>query len=284
MTMQSNLVAIFATCFLLGGCADNAPEPDSQSKTSENSTSEAYNVINGFYRSGIVVTQVDGTVSKDIKTELDTDNRTLSFFEGTADSMERLSPVPGTLTSYGYDENGYLISLSIEKDGVFFEEREHNYDEKGILTSVTIARIPDAPWWEEKFFYNDAGQLTSRIGSPIDETMVGGSERIIFTYDTSARLESVSKGNPSINAPFVKTSFSYDDENRIIESQYDYDSDGAIEFRREFTYDANGNVSQITLYGSDGTMGSVTTYTYTATDELVFNKSLFDLSYDPSVF
>ncbi|MFK7861580.1 MAG: hypothetical protein AB8B64_22385 [Granulosicoccus sp.] len=79
----------------------------------------------------------------------------------------------------------------------------------------------------------------------------------------------------------TKTYYHFDANNRLIRSEYDHDLDGGIDSSIGYEYNSEGNLSDKTEYGSDGSVVLQSTFGYTATTAPVFNQSLFELKYFP---
>jgi len=276
--METKLAAVSTPALHLTGHVNNAPQLETSTRKANFISSQPYRVTNGFYRSGIVVTDNEGTITANITVRLRTDLRTLSYCE---DSTGSPSGTSGKITTYAYDRQGNWTSSSVVQNAAIVSSRNHYYDSNGLLIDATFLDTSNSLWMES-FNYNETGQLTSIRRRPLGEASTCGREDKIFNYDNNGRLESTVTVSPRASDRSNITYYFYNDANQLIETQFHSESDKTLNNRLEYNYDSDGNVSKITSFSADGEMSSVTEYSYTATDEFIFNQTLFEILYSPS--
>ncbi len=132
-------------------------------------------------------------------------------------------------TLFQRDAEGRAIRED-EKDGGGEHIRtiEHTYDERGNLTSELYINKDGEKTVDTKRIYDEHGNVVQRIGIDFEEVYVN-------EYDGAGNLISVTNDDGS---------------------------------RKEFTYDADGNVASRTSYRDDGTLSATRKYTYYPTGEL----------------
>jgi len=287
MNFVKQAATAFTTCFVLIGCGSNTPAEPIPS----NGPAQRSDITNGFFRSGVIVTDGSGAVKVNARVQLNTVSKTLVSADET---IRRAAPqqraIPPQWAVYGfydydydYDDSGNLISheiVTVQPEGDVTTNRIMEYHFNGKLIGTTELD-KGGQEWTQSYSYDAEGLLTQIYRNLTDENIVGGAYFWDFEYDSEGKLERMAQDANSIPGPGDLTNFYYDSANRLIESQKDIDSDGSVDIRSDYSYDVNGNVSQIVKYNSLGAMFQQIDYTYTATDEAVFNETLFEMLYAP---
>jgi RHS repeat-associated protein len=191
------------------------------------------------------VTQTDGTkinfnTSGKISSMVDTNGNTTSF---TYDASAKLTTIKDTslrTTTIAYGTNGYVSSITDPANRTI----SYTYDASGNLTKVT-----DAAGKFTTFAYDTTHNLTGITNARNFTTTIG--------YDTSDRVTSISQPI-TINGVSTTstTTYSYDTTNLVTTVT---DGEGR---RVDHTYNANGNVVQVTENPLDSANKAITTFAY----------------------
>jgi len=263
------IAASVATCFLLTACEEIFSDPEGAS-----TSLPALQVINGYFLSEITVTDASGSVRSNIQFSLDAAERRLTV-AGMVNP--RLSPAPGLSGNHQFDENGNWTRTRMFDTGVLYEDKSYFYDTAGKL-SRTASFVGTSRELNEFFNYNAEGKLEAwaKTGA---EGEAGGTVNTRFVYNDVGNVESATRQNPSLPGPGDIIYYYYDSNHQLLETQTDASSDGSINFRTTYSYNAEGNISQKINYNGAGAFTQATEYTYTATNDRVFNETLFLLRY-----
>ncbi|AGB41138.1 RHS repeat-associated core domain protein [Halobacteroides halobius DSM 5150] len=154
----------------------------------------------------------------------------------------------GKTTTYTYDQNNQLLK---QEEGST-NSLEYSYDNNGQPTALTItAGSTTATHGQD---YNPLGQLVglTRNSSTIEE----------FAYDEEGNLTTIIRSNGTY------TSLEYNGANQLTAIR-NYDANGGLLDKYEYTYDANGNRTSVTT--TDGTIS----YQYDKLNRLV-QETLLD--------
>lgn len=256
---------------------------------------------------GRVIERVDGGKRKQtwlydpegklVETVLDPGglNRIRRYAYDTAGRISSESLTNGTRveqTRYTYDAAGHVLSSTVENGGADLTTY-YTYDARGLVLSVTGPRASAAgdPAYTTNYTYDIAGQLTSVISPPIRVEEYGQPARTerptqTFGYDAFGALTHSRdpRGNISVTA--------YDTAGRITSQtqpdyvppgtssaitaqwRYGYDFDGNLLSKTDpaggvtdFTYDINGNLTEVKAPAVNGQRAS-TTYVYDQANQL----------------
>ncbi|MBQ9148035.1 MAG: zinc-ribbon domain-containing protein [Oscillospiraceae bacterium] len=182
---------------------------------------------------------------------------------------------------YSYDEDGRIKSCKEYYDGNKLYEWDYTWDKKGNLVRVMLSEEPELAGtrivrqdWE----YDKEGRLITEYVCAViyyTPSMVYAVYRYDYRYDDAGRLEAweynmtdeqvedfedLDYDALDFDRPAVYYEISYNEGGKIQsvetnfsgeprESEFEYDSDGNLEYGDEYEYDENGN---LLVYGSEG--------------------------------
>ncbi len=191
------------------------------------------------------ITQTDGTkvnynTGGKIASIVDTNGNTTAFAYDANGKLTTLSDASGRTTSIAYGTNGYVTSITDPVNRTVAYE----YDANGNLTKVT-----DAAGKFTTYAYDLTHNLTG-ITNPRNITTT-------VAYDTSDRVTAVSRPITIDGTPTASTTgYVYDTTNMVTEVT---DGEGR---RVDYTYNANGNIVQVTENPLDTQNKAITTFAY----------------------
>ena len=150
----------------------------------------------------------------------------------------------GTVTEYGYDENGDKISETVsypdKPDETLYREYTTQYQEDGskiVSESQTMLQATGEPISSETFEYeyNPDGLLTRKTGFSNGEYQ----DEILYEYDDNGNLLSQSEGKPGSGVTSLAKSYEYDESGNLTK-ETQYNSAGEINQYWTYEYDENG--------------------------------------------
>ncbi|MCX6879910.1 MAG: hypothetical protein NTW21_39815 [Verrucomicrobia bacterium] len=187
--------------------------------------------------------------------------QTMQFLRNANGQPTRKTYPDGRTIDYQYDTRGHLTRVSDSVQGV----THLGYDARGFITSIIY---PDTKGFT--FDYNAAGRRTRRTGTDGYILNYGydaagrlatlsdgnGNLMVRYAYDATGRLERETKGNDTY------TTYSYDAAGQVLEVT-NHAPDAAVYSFFRYTYDAKGNRLTMT------TQTGVTGYEYDALNQLI---------------
>jgi hypothetical protein len=255
-------VVLISACGGGGDIADDAPQ--------------FVSVSNGFYNSSIIFRDGQGMVTEEFRDQIDIDNNVIDRFTTVTDGDE-FRVRRGT-----YNDRGYLIrDERFNAQGQLTRRRNYTHNSQGYLISYRIQDFDDDNSSRDVSHEFDAqNRLQRRVFRSL-----GGD--IIYTFDfelDSRGLFSVRRAT-FFNDGQVDTRenrfYQYDNLDRIIAVDSDFNLDGAIDRREEFQYDAFGNVVLLTRLDGSGAVEQTRTYGYEQVNEPIFNRWIRSFRYFP---
>jgi len=265
MNTSKKAIALFTTCLLLTACIES---------TTDEPATPPSDVVNGYYLTEIIITDANGDAIETRRMELLADEQSLAV---NGESLVRLSPQHGLSGRLQYDENGNWIRSLVQNTGNTYQNKSFFYDSDGRLIR-TANFVGTTRETNEEFFYDAQGKLISRTKTGADGE-AGGVETTRFQYNDAGSIERATQSNPTLPVPEDTILFFYDSGSRVVETHSDNASDGSIDGRVTFDYDASGNVSQKLTYNGAGALVTMTQYRYERTADKVFNETLFLMQY-----
>lgn len=181
----------------------------------------------------------------------------------------------GQITQMGYDGNNNKTNQTLFLNGSAYATSSYAYDLANNLPLVSV----DALGRSNVFTYNAIGEVTNSV----DARGYGTTN----TYDSSGNLTSTtdSLGDVTTNSYYGDgllessvdalgtVAMNYYDANENLTSTATMDTNGVILSTNSFTYDANGNRTNSTVWrhvpGNTNWVGATTTYIYDAQNRLV---------------
>jgi RHS repeat-associated protein len=191
------------------------------------------------------ITKTDGTkfhfnTDGNLSRIVDTNGNATTFNYNANGKLTSITDASGRTTTIAYGTNGYVSSITDPANRTISNE----YDTSGNLTKVT-----DAQGNVTSFTYDSNHNLTSNKNARNITTTI--------RYDTSDRVTSIERPITINGTPTTSTtSYSYDQTNSVTSVT---DGEGR---RIDYTYNANGNVVQITENPLDAQSKAVTTFDY----------------------
>ncbi|GGA16898.1 hypothetical protein [Dyella nitratireducens] len=220
------------------------------------STVMAYDTANNLAWSAQGQTITDGTCGQsDVATSAQTVR--------TYDPMNRvlsITPPAGTQdTNYSYDEVGNILTVS---SGV--TQQQFTYDTRNLLTTQALS-VPGYAW-ALGYSYDGYGHVNA-IGYP---SYNGSSEGVAYNPDALGRATQVGSYATSI-AYFPNTQvsgFNYGNgasyvaqqNARQLLSNFSYGAGSTLNVSEDYTYDADGNITNVNDLVPNGTRSKVFTY------------------------
>lgn len=149
------VISAIACCMVLSACQEKGPS----SRQTISQTDQSNSAINGFYRSGVFITDGSDGVLRDASIHLRENGRRLNPFDtsvtlrdgasSTDDQPRAIAPVWSDYRHIDYDENGNLISLEVFIDSQGDESsltRNVEYDAAGKLVGTTKRHTRGMQW------------------------------------------------------------------------------------------------------------------------------------------
>lgn len=171
----------------------------------------------------------------------------------TNNSLTSMVDVNGNTTSYGYDANGRISSLTNGNSTVSYAYNGEN------LSSVSqdVSGLSNGTGITNTYVYNEEDKVTSIAHNDFsynfaynangNNTAVSVGEQSLATYgyDTDGDLQSIQYGNG------FTASYFYDTDGNLVRIHYT-NSDGSISMDAfEYSYDEEGNLCTVTDYCSE---------------------------------
>ena len=191
-------------------------------------------------------------------------------------------------STYGYNANSQLTSLSEDKGSTNFASYTWSYDHMGRLTGDTVGAGSDSYTYDaasqltgathsggtsESYSYGSTGnrtntgyatgtnnELTSdgtynytydNAGNLTKKTTIATGAYVTYTWDYHNRLTDVQAYNSS-NVLQSHVHYTYDVFDRLIEEQIDPTGSGTYTSAQSFVYDDSGNI--VLVYNGSGTL------------------------------
>ena len=217
----------------------------------------------------------DGVGNRTSVTDANGHMRTYTY--GTFGLLLSSTDAKGQAQTYSYDVSGQLTSGTDRMGNVF----TYTYDNRGRMTGKSAAAV-DGETQTISYGYNPQGNRTSMTDSTgvwnyeydnlyrLTKVSKDGAEQISYGYDNAGNLTSAAYGGGT-------TSYTYDSRNRMVSAQrgsvgasYTYTNGNLTTTqnyngtRTDMTYNADGQVTQVTNQDSSGTIVSYYGYTYDA--------------------
>ena len=211
--------------------------------------------------------------------------------------------VGGVIYSLNASEN-LIEARNLEDESLV--DSVYRYDDNGNLTSISFLSFDDflAPIGDE--IYTISIEQENGALQVIDVDYLVGAEldyQIVYTYDGEGRplssvlrfvdtndieeqqynyengvLVSITGTDSEVEGGTVTETISRDEQGRVSIVNISYDPIDAFSTQRTFySYDQNGNVSEMSLQDADGRVIFREVYTYQATEEPVFNLINYDI-------
>lgn len=178
----------------------------------------------------------------------------------SADANGMASFVAAQSVSYGYDNQGNLVSTTMAADGATYAVSQRSYDDAGRLlcqsermNSSAFSQLPasactasavgsSGPDRITKFEYDEQSRIKNvTAGAGTAEIAVLGS----YTYNSLGDVASLTDANNN------RTSLTYDGFGRVIERQFPSLSSGSqvsnAGDKASYSYDPNGNITSTSL-------------------------------------
>ena len=212
--------------------------------------------------------------------------------DGRMTSISRYANLSATqlvdTSTYGYDANSTLTSLSEDKGSTNLASYTWTYDHDGRLTADTIGSASDSYSYDaagqltaathsgggnESYSYGSTGNRTNtgystgtnnqlssdgtynytydNAGNLTEKTTISTGAYVTYTWDYRNRLTDVQAYNSS-NVLQSHVHYVYDVIDRLIERQVDPTGGGTYSTTQAFIYDASGNV--VLVYNGSGTL------------------------------
>ena len=219
------LMGMMMISTLLGGCGSSEQQASEQAVSSAESQQES---------SQQAETQEESSAEEENKVGLD---EPYVLIRETFTSN-------GTVTEYGYDENGDKISETVsypdKPDETLYREYTTQYQEDGskiVSESQTMLQATGEPISSETFEYeyNPDGLLIRKIGFSNGEYQ----DEILYEYDDNGNLLSQSEGKPGSGVTSLAKSYEYDESGNLTK-ETQYNSAGEINQYWTYEYDENG--------------------------------------------
>ena len=219
------LMGMMMISTLLGGCGSSEQQASEQAVSSAESQQES---------SQQAETQEESSAEEENKVGLD---EPYVLIRETFTSN-------GTVTEYGYDENGDKISETVsypdKPDETLYREYTTQYQEDGskiVSESQTMLQATEEPISSETFEYeyNSDGLLIRKTGFSNGEYQ----DEILYEYDDNGNLLSQSEGNPGSGVTSLAKSYEYDESGNLTK-ETQYNSAGEINQYWTYEYDENG--------------------------------------------
>lgn len=162
----------------------------------------------------------------------------------------------GTVTEYGYDENGDKISETVsypdKPDETLYREYTTQYQEDGskiVSESQTMLQVTGEPISSETFEYeyNPDGLLIRKTGFSNGEYQ----DEILYEYDDNGNLISQSEGTPGSGVTSLARSYEYDEAGNLTK-ETQYNLDGEVNQYYTYEYDENGKQTAKHNYNAAG--------------------------------
>ena len=267
-------------------CGSSAAQSTSQKDTEVTSTTTAAEDAND---------QASTEAGDDSKADSDRDGEVPSFVIDTVDYTVTQDGESATIRyEYEYDENwlatkrtliggNYTSELTYEYDDQGREVRQSTstkekvttYDEQGNVASEVTSEVDGAVIQTVEYTYDDHNNMLSQLTYGSDGSV---TKSYTYTYDDEDRVLSYDFTSADEDDEEQHWEYGYtDDGYSICKSEdgyleyYDYDDvilayatlddDGAPETYAYYTYDEDGNITEV-----ETTDGSVVSYTYTFDD------------------
>jgi YD repeat-containing protein len=191
-------------------------------------------------------------------------------------------------STYGYNANGLLTSLSEDKGATNFNTYTWSYDHDSRLSGDTVGAGSDSYTYDadgeltaathsggtsESYSYGNTGNRTNTgyssgtdneltsdgtynytydaNGNLTKKTTIATGAYVTYTWDYHNRLTDVESYNSS-NVLQSHEHYTYDVFNRLIEEQIDPTGGGSYTSARSFVYDDSGNI--VLIYNASGTL------------------------------
>lgn len=172
---------------------------------------------------------------------------------GMVASCRWISGAGNKVYHYSYDDQGRLLTISIDADGGQYTIVTCFYNERGKLTCVQY-EPPEQSMMEYAFEYDESGKLVRYLRWNYAEPNNGPlHEKITYHYDDFGNLYEINK-DPGYSTPCW--TFRYQD-NELTDIEYRVQYYNAEDEIRDYILDRNGNVSSISCSN-----GSQTAYLY----------------------
>ena len=219
------LMGMMMISTLLGGCGSSEQQASEQAVSSAESQQES---------SQQAETQEESSAEEENKVGLD---EPYVLIRETFTSN-------GTVTEYGYDENGDKISETVsypdKPDETLYREYTTQYQEDGskiVSESQTMLQATGEPISSETFEYeyNPDGLLIRKTGFSNGEYQ----DEILYEYDDNGNLLSQSEGKPGSGVTSLAKSYEYDESGNLTK-ETQYNSAGEINQYWTYEYDENG--------------------------------------------
>ena len=191
------------------------------------------------------ITDTDGTQTNfnsngKVSSIVDTNNNTMTFVYDTSGKLTKVRDASGRETTISYGTTGNVSSITDPAGKV----TSYEYNAAGNLTKVN-----DPEGKATIYSYDTDHNITGIMDARSIKTTIG--------YDTSDRVSSVSRPITIDGVQQTSTStYSYDTTNLVTSVT---DGEGR---RVDYTYNANGNVVQVTENPLDAANKAITTFTY----------------------
>ncbi len=153
-------------------------------------------------------------------------------------------------TLFQRDDEGRAIREDItDGNGEKIRTIEHGYNEKGDLISEVYINKDGEKTVDTKRIYDEHGNVVQRIGIDFEEVYVNG-------YDEAGNLVSVTNDDGS------RKEFTYNADGNVA-SRISYRDDGTLSATREYTYYPSGELHTEIYYTSGGKLNYTYTHNYT---------------------
>ena len=182
---------------------------------------------------------------------------------------------------YRYDNNGNLTSISFLSVADFLapigdEIGTVNIEqENGALQVIDVDYFAGSELdYQIVYTYDDDGRPLSSVRRFVD---TDESEEQQYNYENGV-LVSITGTDSDVEGGIVTETITRDEQGRVSIVNISYEPVDAFSTQRVvYSYDQNGNVSEMSLLDSDGAVGFREVYTYQATEEPVFNLINYDI-------
>lgn len=193
--------------------------------------------------------------------------------EGAADTA---SADDGTSIEIKYNEYGDRIADRIFSNidsSRYSSSNTYSYNNLGLLVESEFNEIYDDSFVSKQqiwFYDTDSNLVKSEIFNTDNvKTLVN---RTTFELGDNGKPKSSRLENIAIGSETIST-FEYNQGNQLISVSMDFGQ------KIDFEYDTVGNLSRQTLYSPNGSLDTITNYTYEETVEPVYNFGIWTLQY-----